>query len=668
MISLGVVIVASAACGPGMRVGDLDEIQDAGVLRIVVRPGFGDWPSPRGLGGMDEKELLEKLAARLGVELEWVQAPRNDELLTWLRQGRGDLALGRFSVADLRVQEGIVASSTVDWLADELVSTQDGPVAAPDDLGGTTLNLLVSKSANLELDTLGEGPIEITPVSEEIPLERILERVASGRYGVTIADSGLVEVVRRMGRELRIVVRLSERRSLVWAIRADNPRLRRAVDAFLFAEKVLAEHREDAECNDLHEVRRRRILRLVTRNSPVTVTSARGGLVGFEFDLVSAFAKDLNLRLELEFPPPGTDPLEWLERGYGDIAALHEPAPFGGAGGVLVSVPYRHVDLIAVWRSKAPPVEYVEDLAGMSIAASRAVASWCRELPIMPAPEYETSPPELDALGALVELAKGQVDVAVVDQDTARLELAQRIDLEGGLVVLPGVPLTWAVGPDGGLLVERVDRFLSRARKSGLIKQLERKHFGNWRAYVPPYLPTVSPGALTPYDEILRWAGRENGIDWRLLASLMYEESRFDPDAVGPGGSAGLFQLMPMTWAELGVDDPHNPGEAVEAGSRYLKRLMGYFEESDLPDGVAMAIASYNVGPRHVFDARRLARKMNLDPEVWAGNVETAMLILDDPEVAREYPAGVCRCRRAVGYTRRILRRYGAYRTQVPPS
>ena len=43
------------------------------------------------------------------------------------------------------------------------------------------------------------------------------------------------------------------------------------------------------------------------------------------------------------------------------------------------------------------------------------------------------------------------------------------------------------------------------------------------------------------------------------------------------------------------------------------------------------------------------------------------MVILDDPEVARRFPAGVCRCRRAVGYTRRILRRYAAYAEQYPP-
>jgi membrane-bound lytic murein transglycosylase F len=218
------------------------------------------------------------------------------------------------------------------------------------------------------------------------------------------------------------------------------------------------------------------------------------------------------------------------------------------------------------------------------------------------------------------------------------------------------------------MLAERVDGFLRQAVGSGLIRQLAGKNFGSWRLHVSPRLPPVPEGHLTPYDEYLTWAARQNGLDWRLLASLMYEESRFDPDAVGPGGSAGLFQFMPFTWRELGVEDPHHPGEAIEAGARYLSTLMDKFAELELPDRVAMAIASYNVGPRHVFDARRLATEMGFDPDRWLDNVETAMYILDDPEVAQRFPAGVCRCRRGAAYTRRILRRYAAYAEQFPPA
>jgi len=272
-----------------------------------------------------------------------------------------------------------------------------------------------------------------------------------------------------------------------------------------------------------------------------------------------------------------------------------------------------------------------------------------------------------DALSSLVHVARGRAGVAVVDSDTARLELAARNDLRQGPIVLPNTDLVWAVNVSSPQLHREVNDFLGEARVSGLVRLLARSELGSWKRSVQPHLPYVPPDALSPYDELLQWVGRSHGIDWRLVASLMYEESRFDPEAVGPGGSAGLFQFMPFVWRDLGVEDPHHPGDAAEAGGWYLRWLMDKFADLDLPDQVAMAVASYNVGPRHVFDARRLARHMNLDPDRRSGNVETAMLILDDPEVARQYPAGVCRCRRAVGYTRRIFRRYRAYTEQFPP-
>jgi membrane-bound lytic murein transglycosylase F len=226
----------------------------------------------------------------------------------------------------------------------------------------------------------------------------------------------------------------------------------------------------------------------------------------------------------------------------------------------------------------------------------------------------------------------------------------------------------WLLNTTSTDLLDAANGFLRQARSSGFVRQLVLNEFGSWSSPRQKAALPTPEGSLSPYDELLQWVGQRYQIDWRLLAALMYEESQFDPEAVGPGGSAGLFQFMPATWRELGVEDPHHPEEAAEAGARYLRQLMGEFDELLLPDQVAMAIASYNVGPRHVFDARRLARDLGFDPDRWLDSVETAMLLLDDPERARDFPAGVCRCRRAVGYTRRILRRYAAYAEQFPPA
>jgi membrane-bound lytic murein transglycosylase F len=659
---LAALLVGLVGCSPlPRRTSGLDGIRATGELRILVRPGFSSQSVP-GDGVVSESELLEQLAARLGAQPRWIHVDRHDQLIRWLLDGRGDLAVGRFSPSDL-VGTGASPASAIAWVDDLVVSQgRNGPRNNADG-GPPVVQIIRSAVPAAVRQRLTDRGYRLEPVPEEVPVEEVLRRVRAGRYPATVADSVLVGGFG--GLEVKEV--LAVQRPVVWGLREVNGRLRRAVDDFLFAESVLGRTRPEAACRDLGAVRRARVLRLITRNSPTTYAVERGGLDGFEYRLAHEFARSIGVRLEVEIAPPGIDPMWWLEQGFGDLAALHEPLAPGDEGRFLVSTPYRLVDLLALGSARRQLPSTIEQLAGVKVAAARPVAELCRLLPLEPPIGASSADGSMDAMAAIREVSVGRFELAVVDSDTSLLVLADRPDLKVSTTVLRDIPLVWVFNVSADQLRDRASAFLMSARRSGLIRQLDQSQLGLWEPTVPASIPEVPSGAITPYDEILQWAGRRHGIDWRLLASLMYEESRFDPDAIGPGGSAGLFQFMPLTMRDLEMEDPHHPNEAAEGGAWYLKWLMDRFADLALPDRVAMAIASYNVGPRHLFDARRLAGDMGFDPDRWHGSVETAMLILDDAEVARRYPAGVCRCRRAVGYTRRILRRYRAYTEQFPP-
>ena len=658
-------LALTACAGPPRHTGDVDSIREAGELRVAVRPGFFD-SSDSVIGELDETGLLTQLASRLGVRLRWVECFRHDQVLEKLQAGAADIGVSRFSPASLLGRD-LRPTTAVYWVEDVLVCARDSTFNGIESVRGSVVHMHRSDIDDVSRSFLIKQGLRVEEVPEEVPIEEILRRVRLGRYSLTVVDTGILHGARNSGR-LRILARISERRGLVWAVRKRNPELALAIDHFLFAERVLARTSKRSACRDLREIRQAGVLRLVTRNSATTCTVELGGLQGFEYDLALEFARALGVRLELSIPPPGVDPMDWLELGHGDLAALHQPVVPWGLGSFLVTAPYRKVDLVSVVSVRANPPASVEDLAGVRVAASYPVAELCRLLPLL-APMRASAPVTgADGFNAMLEVARGTVPVAVVDEDAAKLEIANRSDLMVGVVVIPDAELVWIVNSSSPRLFHSADRYLRVARRSGLVQQLVHNEFGSWKRPRRRSLLPIPDGALSPYDELLQWAGRQYDIDWRLLASLMYEESRFDPDAVGPGGSAGLFQFMPFTWRDLGVEDPHDPVEAAEAAGRYLRRLMDGFGDLELPDRVAMGLAAYNVGPRHVFDARRLAKEMGLDPKQWLGSVETAMLLMEDPEVARRFPAGVCRCRRAVGYTRRILRRYAAYTEQFPPA
>ena len=658
--------LALLACGVSpRRTGDVDEIREAGALRVAVRPGFRTEPM-NGEGGDGEAAVLGQLASRLGVDIHFIEAERHDRVLPMVRDGLADIGVIRFSPASLLV-DGIRGTVAVDRVEDLLVAGRDSGLESFEAVQGATVHLHRSSLTASLRSFLAEEGLTVEEIPEEVPIEEMLRRVRSGRYDLTVVDSGIAGG-EQASKRMVIIGPVAERRALVWAVREESSQLRLAIDRFFFAERVLSRGSGQPVCRDLKQIRQTGVLRLVTRNSATTCAVERGGLEGFEYDLAVSFARSLKVRLELSIPPPDVDPMDWLEGGHGDLTALHEPVSQKDENAFLVSVPYRRVDLVSVVSARAEPPAAVEDLAGVRIAASRPVADLCRLLPL--AAPIRAEPPAIgaDAFNAMLEVARGDSPVAVVDEDAARLGVADRADLQIGPVILPRSDLVWMVNVTSPDLHRAANKWLREARSSGLVRQLVRSQLGSWQPYRKRTLLPIPGGALSPYDELLQWVGRRYGMDWRLLASLMYEESRFDPDAVGPGGSAGLFQFMPFTWQELGVEDPHDPNEAVEAGGRYLRQLMDLFEGLPLSDQVAMAMASYNVGPRHVFDARRLAREMGFDPNRWKDSVETAMVLLDDPEVARRYPAGVCRCRRAANYTRRILRRYAAYVEQFPPA
>jgi soluble lytic murein transglycosylase-like protein len=91
-------------------------------------------------------------------------------------------------------------------------------------------------------------------------------------------------------------------------------------------------------------------------------------------------------------------------------------------------------------------------------------------------------------------------------------------------------------------------------------------------------------------------AALEAGLDPRLLAAMVWQESGFQPDAVSRSGAIGLAQLMPGTAEGLGVD-PWDPQQNLEGGARYLAWTIEEFGSIDL------GLAAYNAGPGRVREA-----------------------------------------------------------------
>lgn len=132
------------------------------------------------------------------------------------------------------------------------------------------------------------------------------------------------------------------------------------------------------------------------------------------------------------------------------------------------------------------------------------------------------------------------------------------------------------------------------------------------------------PQQLSPFDDLIKVEADSMGWDWRLLAAIIYQESRFKPNLESSRGAYGLMQLMPITMERYGVDRESPIEKHLEAGGKLLLRIDQKLPES-ITDSVErhhFTLAAYNAGIGKVLDARNKARQCGKDPDLWTDHVE----------------------------------------------
>jgi membrane-bound lytic murein transglycosylase F len=195
------------------------------------------------------------------------------------------------------------------------------------------------------------------------------------------------------------------------------------------------------------------------------------------------------------------------------------------------------------------------------------------------------------------------------------------------------------------------------------------KYFKNRYAYkrrVKSDLLSVKGNNISKYDELIKKYLTDLNWDWRIVASQMYQESQFNPNAKSWAGAVGLMQLLPSTGEMVGITNLYNPELNIQAGIKFLNYLESHWKETitDSLERIKFVLASYNIGLGHIEDAQRLSEKFGVNPNIWFDNVEYYLLKKSKPkyyndEVVRNgYSRGI----ETVIYVKEILDRYEHYK------
>jgi soluble lytic murein transglycosylase-like protein len=161
-----------------------------------------------------------------------------------------------------------------------------------------------------------------------------------------------------------------------------------------------------------------------------------------------------------------------------------------------------------------------------------------------------------------------------------------------------------------------------------------------------------------PFHDLIVSAAAAEGLDWRLVAALIAEESGFNPTSESPAGAYGLMQVRPIAAREVREPEFRNPPDNIRTGVRYLKRLMELFSVPDPHQQLGLVLAAYNMGPAHLTDAQALAARYGLAPQRWYDSVELVLPLLEQPAIYTTIENGYAQGRQTVRYVRRVLARY----------
>jgi membrane-bound lytic murein transglycosylase F len=277
--------------------------------------------------------------------------------------------------------------------------------------------------------------------------------------------------------------------------------------------------------------------------------------------------------------------------------------------------------------------------------------------------------PELTIEDLIEMVAKGEIDYTISDNNVANLSAISFSNIDVNTPVSLIQRAAWAVKKNSSALLDTINHWLDSIKNTGYFAITYNKYFKDRYAYkrrVKSDLISVKGNKISKYDDLIKKYLEDLNWDWLIVASQIFQESQFDPNANSWAGAIGLMQLLPSTAKMYGITDLYNPESNIRAGTKFLSYLDSYWRKF-IPDSleiIKFVLASYNIGLGHIQDAQNLSKKYGADPFVWNDNVEYYLLKKSKPKYYNDEVVknGYSRGRETVDYVNEIFERYEHYK------
>lgn len=427
------------------------------------------------------------------------------------------------------------------------------------------------------------------------------------------------------------------------------------------------------QLNNLDKITTTGKLKVIMDYNSINYFIYRGKPMGFQYELIKRFADHLGVELEITVSNNLTESFKLLEENNYHILANNLTNTPERSLQFILTEPIDETKQVLVQRISNDTsyfIKSIDDLNDKTVFI-KGNSAYLNALEILKSENninLEIIPYHKFNTEDLIRLVShGKMDYTVSDYNIAFINSKYYNNIDFSTEICKPKKISWALNKKSKELSHEINNWLKKFKKTATYRIIHNKYYKSKRAvriFHSSYY-YLNSGKISKYDNIIKEKSRNIKWDWKLLASLIYQESKFDPEAEAWTGAYGLMQIMPETAETFRIENFEDPVNNIEAGTRYIKYLNKTFKKhlTDTTDIVKFILAAYNVGAGHVLDARRLAVKYGKNPDKWNNNTDIYLLKKSNPTYYKDPLSryGYCRGREPYNFVYEIIERYNHY-------
>ncbi len=439
---------------------------------------------------------------------------------------------------------------------------------------------------------------------------------------------------------------------------------------------------------DWEEIKQKEVLTVLAENGPASFFIYKGKNMGYEYELLHEFAKDHDIRLKIIMTQNLDSIFNQLYDFEGDLIACNLTVTEERKRKVLYTNPHLTSRQVLIqkkpdgWRKMSRSQLKDSLITEIEELKNKTVHVW----------NQSTHRDQIERINALLNLnlnivpldgditteeiirmvSKGLIDFTIADENIAKVNQFYAKNLDINLTLSSEESLAFAARLNSRHLVDTLNAWLDDPKNRSTIGEVRRKYFErrSLSNKAGHEFSSTMDGHLSPYDDIIKKESQTLGWDWRLVSSIIYQESKFETYKVSWAGAFGIFQFMPATAASYGISPGSSASAQIRAGIKKLnKNYLQWLEIiPDSTEAIYFTLATFNCGRGHVDDARSLAKLNGKDEMVWFNNVDSMFLNLSKPKFYRSKAVkyGYARGIETFEYVYEVMERFEEYKHAFP--